>query len=97
MWDNIGKKIQTFFLVFIVVLLSLVMGVVGFGQPSGELEERSERPTFRALQIQYGGKFIMGQGAVPIFRNDELIGACGVGGGTPQEDEDCARAGAELL
>ena len=64
-----------------------------FGQPSGELEERSERPTFRALQIQYGGKFIMGQGAVPIFRNDELIGACGVGGGTPQEDEDCARAG----
>lgn len=36
MWSNLGKKIQTFFLIFIVVLLSLVMGVVGFGQPSGE-------------------------------------------------------------
>ena len=82
---------------------ALILGVEGsrgkavcsviFGQPSGELEERSERPTFRALQIQYGGKFIMGQGALPISRAGEVIGACGVGGGTPQEDEDCARAG----
>ncbi|MBX3273514.1 MAG: peptidylprolyl isomerase [Sandaracinaceae bacterium] len=36
MWDNLSKKIQTFFLVFIVVLLSLVMGVIGFGTPTGE-------------------------------------------------------------
>lgn len=36
MWDNFGQKIQTFMLVFIVVLLSLVMGVIGFGQPGGE-------------------------------------------------------------
>lgn len=36
MWNNLGKKIQTFFLVFIVVLLSLVMGVIGFGTPGGE-------------------------------------------------------------
>ena len=64
-----------------------------FGQPSGELEERSKRPTFRALEIQWGGRFIMGQGAIPISRDGEVIGACGVGGGTPQEDEDCARAG----
>jgi uncharacterized protein GlcG (DUF336 family) len=26
-----------------------------------------------------------------------VIGACGVGGGTSQEDEDCARAGIERL
>jgi uncharacterized protein GlcG (DUF336 family) len=38
-----------------------------------------------------------GQGAVPIFRQAVLIGACGVGGGTAQEDEDCARAGVEKL
>ena len=29
---------------------------------------------------------------VPIFGQGVLIGACGVGGGTAQEDEDCARA-----
>ena len=38
-----------------------------------------------------------GQGAVPILRQGVLIGACGVGGGTAQEDEDCARAGIEKL
>ena len=64
-----------------------------FGQPSGELEGRSQRPTFRALEIQMGGRFIMGQGAVPIVREGAVIGACGVGGGTPQEDEECASAG----
>jgi uncharacterized protein GlcG (DUF336 family) len=40
---------------------------------------------------------IMGQGAVPILRDGQVIGACGVGGGTSQEDEDCARAGVEQL
>ena len=64
-----------------------------FGQPSGELEARAERPVMKALQIQYGGKFIMGQGAVPILRAGALIGACGVGGGTSEEDEECASAG----
>jgi uncharacterized protein GlcG (DUF336 family) len=40
---------------------------------------------------------IMGQGAVPIRRGDILEGACGVGGGTAQQDEDCARAGVAKL
>ena len=33
---------------------------------------------------------IMGQGAVPIVRAGVVEGACGVGGGTAQQDEDCA-------
>jgi uncharacterized protein GlcG (DUF336 family) len=40
---------------------------------------------------------ILGQGAVPIVRSGVVEGACGVGGGTGQEDEDCARAGVERL
>ncbi len=64
-----------------------------FGQPSGELEERFKRPTMQALTVQWGGRFVMGQGALPIVRDGEIIGACGVGGGTSEEDEDCARAG----
>lgn len=86
---------------------TLILGIDGsrgkavasvmFGQPSGELEIRSERPTMRALLIQHGGRFIMGQGALPIVRDDQIIGACGVGGGTPEEDEECARAGISIL
>ena len=86
---------------------TLILGIDGsrgkavasvmFGQPSGELEARSERPTMRALLIQHGGRFVMGQGALPIFRDGEVIGACGVGGGTPEEDEECAKAGLAIL
>ena len=68
-----------------------------FGQPSGELVARSESPTMKALTIQMNGRFIMGQGAVPIFRNGEVIGACGVGGGTAEEDEICSRAAVYAL
>ena len=70
---------------------------VMFGQPSGELAPRADSPVLRAVQMQMNGRFILGQGAVPIMRNGEVIGACGASGGTGQEDEDCARAGIALL
>ena len=68
-----------------------------FGRPSGDLTERAEHPTFRAIVAHSGGDMIMGQGAVPVIRDGEVIGACGVGGGTGQEDEDCARSGVDSL
>jgi len=68
-----------------------------FGRASGELTARAEHPTPRGIAAAEGGHMIMGQGAVPIIRNGIVIGACGVGGGTSQEDEDCARAGVALL
>src|SRR5215475_2999961 len=68
-----------------------------FGRPSGELTERAEHPTPRGIAAAEGGHMIMGQGAVPIVRNGVIEGACGVGGGTSQQDEDCARAGIARL
>ncbi len=68
-----------------------------FGRPSGELAERADHPTFRGIVAAEGGHMIMGQGAVPVIRDGVLEGACGVGGGTGQQDEDCARAGVEGL
>ena len=69
----------------------------GFGRPSGEMAARADQPTPRGIAAASGGEMIMGQGAVPIIRNGVVIGACGVGGGTSQEDEDCARAGVAKL
>lgn len=68
-----------------------------FGRTSGELQERADQPTPRGIAIAEGGHMIMGQGGVPIIRNGTVDGACGVGGGTSQEDEDCARAGIARL
>ena len=69
----------------------------GFGRPSGELQDRADQPTPRGIAAAEGGHMIMGQGAVPIIRNGVIEGACGVGGGTAQQDEDCARAGTGKL
>ena len=68
-----------------------------FGRPSGELMERADHPTFRGIHAAEGAHMIFGQGAVPILRDGVVVGACGVGGGTGQEDEDCARAGVALF
>jgi uncharacterized protein GlcG (DUF336 family) len=68
-----------------------------FGRPSGVLAERATQPTPAGIAIAEGGHMIMGQGAVPIVRNGVVEGACGVGGGTSQQDEDCAAAGAATL
>jgi glc operon protein GlcG len=68
-----------------------------FGRPSGEMAARADQPTPRGIALAEGGHMIMGQGAVPILRNGVVEGAVGVGGGTSQQDEDCARAGVEAL
>jgi len=66
---------------------------VAFGRASGELQERAGSPIVQGIAAAEGGHMIVSQGAVPIIRNGVVEGACGVGGGTAQQDEDCARAG----
>ena len=68
-----------------------------FGRASGELTARADHPTPRGIAAAEGGHMIMGQGAVPIIRNGVVEGACGVSGGTGQQDEDCSRAGVAQL
>ena len=65
-----------------------------FGRPSGEFSERADQPAPRGVAAAPDGHMIM---AVPIVRNGIVEGACGVGGGTAQQDEDCARAGVAQL
>ena len=69
----------------------------GFSRPSGELTERAASPIIQGIVAAEGGHMIPSQGAVPIIRNGVLEGACGVGGGTSQQDEDCARASVAKL
>jgi glc operon protein GlcG len=69
----------------------------GFARPSGELTERAGTPIIQGIVAAEGGHMIPSQGAVPIIRNGVLEGACGVGGGTSQQDEDVARAAVAKL
>jgi uncharacterized protein GlcG (DUF336 family) len=68
-----------------------------FGRDSGVMQERAGSPIIHGIMVAEGGHMIPSQGAVPITRNGVVIGAIGCGGGTGQEDEDCARAGAAAV
>lgn len=71
-----------------------------FGRASSELQQRADSPIIRGIVVADGGHMIPSQGAVPIVRPgrvEVVEGACGVGGGTSQEDEDYARAGVARL
>ena len=65
-----------------------------FGRPSGTIQDS---PIARGIMAAEGGHIIPAQGAVPITRGGQVEGACGVGGGTSQQDEDCAAAGAAKI
>jgi uncharacterized protein GlcG (DUF336 family) len=68
-----------------------------FGRASGDLTDNAMSPVFRGLMAMEGGHTIPGQGALPVYRNGELLGAVGGSGGTVQQDEDAARAGIEAI
>ena len=67
----------------------------GLGRASGEIP--ADAPIIQSIIAAEGGHMIPSQGGVPITRGGVVEGACGVGGGTGQQDEDCARAGAAAL
>ncbi|HEY6508577.1 MAG TPA: heme-binding protein [Vicinamibacterales bacterium] len=65
-----------------------------FGQPSGNLAQFGTNPAFANLNITAQGRLYPVQGAVPIARGSQLIGGIGCSGGSGQQDEDAAKAGA---
>jgi len=73
------------------------IAAAAFGRPSGELQPRADTPIIRGIVAAEGGHMIPSLGAVPIIRAGQIDGACGVGGGTGEQDEDCARAGVAVL
>ena len=64
-----------------------------FGRASGELTDNAMSPVFRGLMAMESGHMIPGKGALPVYRDGEVIGAVGGSGGTAEEDEEAARAG----
>ena len=59
------------------------------------VEMQKGNPVFwSAVPAVSGGEALPSTGAVPIVRGGRVIGAIGCGGGTPDQDHECAAAGA---
>ena len=66
--------------------------------PSGDLSDRWDQPVVRAFSMMENGRLIPGQGALPIRRPDgTMIGAIGVSGARPAQDEEVAATGLATL
>ena len=68
-----------------------------FGRPSVDLTDNALSPVFRGLMAMEDGHMIPGIGALPVYKNGELVGAVGGSGGSGQQDEDAARAGIDAV
>jgi uncharacterized protein GlcG (DUF336 family) len=68
-----------------------------FGRPSAAFAERANSPVFQSLNQMQQRRLVFGQGAVPVTRGEEIIGAVGVSGGSSQQDEDVASGGIGAL
>ena len=64
-----------------------------WGLSSADMAARAHEPIFQGFMALQSGRFIPGQGALPIYKNGHLAGAAGASGGSPQQDEDAVRAG----
>ena len=59
------------------------------------VELQKGNPAFwSAVPAVTRGEALPSGGAVPVLRDGRLIGAIGCGGGTPEQDHQCAMAGA---
>ena len=63
-----------------------------FGQPSGDMADFGNSPAFQSFNETLQGPLYAFQGALPIIRNGELIGAMGCSGAASQVDEDAVRS-----
>ena len=63
-----------------------------FRQSTGVLEEKANpKPVFyTGVQVVHDGRIAIGQGALPIWTGNDLVGGIGVSGAAPQEDEEVA-------
>ena len=67
----------------------------GFGRASGTLQ--ADSPVIQSVIATMGGRMLPAQGAVPVLKDGEVVGAIGGSGATSQQDEECPQAGSAAL
>ncbi|HZQ34981.1 MAG TPA: heme-binding protein [Dehalococcoidia bacterium] len=65
----------------------------GFGMAGAKLARFASAPWFQALTVQSGGLVTAADGALPIKRDGQLIGAIACSGASDEVDLACAEAG----
>lgn len=72
------------------------VAAAAFRRPTRDLVQMRETNAafWTSVPAVSRGEMLPSTGAVPILRDGRVIGAIGCGGGSPEQDHDCAVAGA---
>ena len=75
------------------------MAAASFKRSTREItENKDQNPLlWYSLPSVVPAQALPSPGGLPIFRDGHLIGAVGLGGGSPDEDHECALAGAVVI
>ena len=75
------------------------MAAAAFRMSTADLAERVQKggPFWTHVGSAVPGQLLPSHGAVPIVVGGRVIGAIGCGGGTGEQDQECAAAGAAVL
>ena len=75
------------------------MAAASFKRSTQEItENKDQNPLlWYSLPSVVPAQALPSPGGLPIFRDGHLIGAVGLGGGAPDEDHECALAGAAII
>lgn len=75
------------------------MAAASFKRSTMEITENKEANPllWYSLPSVVPAQALPSPGGLPLFRENRLIGAVGLGGGSPEEDHECALAGAKVI
>ena len=79
------------------IAIGKAMVSASLGAPSGAMAEASGSPFFVRFNAMHQNRMVFHQGALPIKRDGQVIGAVGVSGASAQQDEEVAQAGIAAL
>ena len=73
------------------------MATALWGMSGARLAGREASSVFQLVGHLYGDRVVYAEGSAALKRGDETVGAVGVSGATPQQDEELAQAAAEAF
>jgi len=81
------------------IALGKASASAAFKRSSAQLQTMAEgKPTFfSGISTLMHGRFLAGQGALPILKGQECLGAVGASGAKSDEDEEIVQAGINAL
>ncbi len=79
------------------IALNKAYTAAAFQQPTHELGNLAQQTWFTSVITATQGRIIAVGGGMPILVGVNVVGAVGVSGGTPEQDQQCCRAAATVV